>query len=292
MRGVWTYERLWVTYLSLVLAVAALTDGGGAHEHAPVMCVGIHLVLLALLGLHWVAARRGNASGTRQRRALMALVFLPVVFSALSLLLPAVHPEPWEYRWYEMDLACCGGDVSALALAATPSWALLPLQLIYAAFYFVPIAAGLAVAAARGGVAFDRAVVLLVGSFLFSYLGYLLFPTLAPKVVLPGDSAPLADGFGAAIRAWIDAAELNPWDCFPSGHTMLSLTSVLVVHRWARRLLPWFLLVVVPLIASTVVLRYHWPIDVVAGALLCWPTARALDWLQDRDGQPAAPAGP
>jgi membrane-associated phospholipid phosphatase len=287
---VWTYERVWATYLVAVMAVAALADGGGARAHAPGLFLGIHLALLVLLLLHWLAAQRSGAESCRHRRALMALVYLPVVFSALSLLLPAVHPEPWEYRWYACDIALSGGDVSALLLAATPSWALLPLQLVYASFYFVPIAAGLAVAAVRGGAAFDRALVLLVGSFLVSYLGYLLFPTLAPKLVLPGDTAPCFGGIGAAIRSWIDAAELNPWDCFPSGHTMLSLTSLLVVHRWVPRLLPWFLVVVVPLIASTVVLRYHWPIDVAVGALLCWPTARALDWLQDRDGQLPAPA--
>jgi membrane-associated phospholipid phosphatase len=71
---------------------------------------------------------------------------------------------------------------------------------------------------------------------------------------------------------------------------MLSLTSVLVVWRWARRWLPVVLAIAVPLIASTVVLRYHWPVDVVAGALLCWPVARLCDGLLDRDGAEAPEA--
>jgi membrane-associated phospholipid phosphatase len=69
---------------------------------------------------------------------------------------------------------------------------------------------------------------------------------------------------------------------------MLSLTSVIVVWRWARAAVPLFLLVVVPLCASTVLLRYHWPIDVAVGALLAWPVARLFDLLLDRDG--ASPA--
>jgi membrane-associated phospholipid phosphatase len=197
-------------------------------------------------------------------------------------MLPHVHPEPFECTWYHLDLWLFGRDVTApLFAAAETLW--LPLQLVYAAFYLLPIAAALLVLLDRGVAAFDRAVAILVGSFLVSYFLYLWFPTLAPKVVLPGQGSSGGAVFDF-VRHSIDTLEANVWDCFPSGHTMLSLTSVLVVWRWARRWLPLVLAIALPLIASTVVLRYHWPVDVVAGALLCWPVARLCDVLLAGDG--------
>ncbi|MGE3173086.1 MAG: phosphatase PAP2 family protein [Planctomycetota bacterium] len=283
-----TLERCWITYCAVVIAVALGADGGGADGHRPWAFAALHLGIAALQWLPGAARRRGWTAGrVRALRAALAVAGLPVVFSAMAALLPYVHPQPWEIAWYRVDLRVFGREATEPLRAALPAALVVALQCVYAAFYFVPIAAALAVGARSGGAAFDRAVTVLVGGFLCSYLGYLWFPTLAPKVVLP-----LADGAAApgwtGLFAMIDAAEANPWDCFPSGHTMMSLCSVLVAWRWARPAVPWLLLVVVPLVASTMLLRYHWPSDVVAGALLCWPCMRAIDWLLDRDGAPPA----
>jgi membrane-associated phospholipid phosphatase len=65
---------------------------------------------------------------------------------------------------------------------------------------------------------------------------------------------------------------------------MLSLISLMLVWRWARRAF-WPLAVVVGLlVCSTMALRYHWVWDVLAGALAAWPCLRLGDLLLDRDG--------
>lgn len=283
-----TLERIWFAYLAAVLAVALATDGGGAAGHRPWLFAAVHLaVLLAWLacGLH--SARLGDRRA-RVLRSALTLVCLPVVFSSLAWLLPHVHPEPYEYLWFLVDRALFGVDASQWLHAAVPRWLELLLQLDYAAFYWLPIAAALCVLRAAGPPAYDRTLAILTGGFLASYLGYLLFPTLAPKVVLPDGGGVGGDGLAGVLHGWIDLAEANPWDCFPSGHTWLSVTSLLVVGRWAPRYLPWFLAVALPLIASTMILRYHWPIDVAAGALLAWPAMRLCELLFDRDQQTAA----
>lgn len=285
-----TVERFWCTYCAAMVVVAVGCASALEPWRQLVPFVTLHAALAAVQAVPAVAARRGRARTARWLRAGIAVVGLPTVFSALALVLPAVHAAPWEIAWYRLEIALFGGDSTAELRRTLPAWAVLPLQVAYALFYLVPIAAALLVRRARGDAAFDRAVALLVGGFLVSYLGYLWWPTLAPRVVLPAGAHGGADGgaLAAAIGRSIDAAEANPFDCFPSGHTMLSVTSALLVRRWAPRALPWLLLVVVPLIASTMCLRYHWPIDVVAGAAFAWPVLRACDWLLDRDGMPAA----
>jgi membrane-associated phospholipid phosphatase len=217
----------------------------------------------------------------------MVLVSLPVVFSSLGWLLPAVNPEPWEWRWLALDRAVFGFDPTvAMQKLLSPLLTDL-LQVTYVSFYLLPVAACLVVLRVAGTPAFDRALTIVVFAFLLSYLGYLLFPTLPPSRCL--DHGPPLCGLWCTepLHRFVDAAEWHRWDCFPSGHTMLAVISALLVRRWARRWFWPFAVVVTLLILSTMALRYHWVSDVVAGALLAWPALRLGDLLLDRDGAPA-----
>ena len=284
-----TSERVWFTYLGTVVLVALLFSGGGGESHRAGTFVALHAAVAAVVAWsHRLAVRRGP-DAARVLRAALAVVGLPVVFSALCWLLPGVHPEPFEYAFAALDRAWFGADAGLVA-DLLPPWAVELLQAVYASFYALCAIAALGAARGSGRAAFDRAVLLIVGGFLASYLGYLLVPTLAPKVVLVFEREVTGLWLTPHLRASIDAGEANPWDCFPSGHTMLTLTSLLIVWRWHRAWFRWLLLPGLALVASTVLLRYHWTIDVIAGALLAWPVARACDWLADRDGWPPAPA--
>ncbi len=281
-----TFERVWFAYLAAVAAIAVVCSGslapGALWSH-----LGVHAVVFtAVAGTHWIAVRRSH-DAARWPRAALAIVGLPVVFSAMAWLIPSVHPEPFEWACRAMDRAMFGDDAANLA----DPWLSRPLnevlQLVYATFYVLPIAACLAVKRGAGSAAFDRAVLAFVVGFLASYLGYLLVPTLGPKVVLAYERPVEGVWLAESVRRAIDAGEANPWDCFPSGHTWLAVTSLVVTWRWNRR---WFLILLVPalvLIASTVLLRYHWVVDVMAGAGAAWPFVRLCDHLADRDGWPA-----
>ena len=283
-----TIERVWLGYLAAVTVVAATAPE--LEARARLSHLVVHgAVLAAVLRVRWIAVHR-SPDAARFWRAALAIVGLPVVFSAMAWLLPGVHPEPYEYLWLAVDRAWFGEDFARLADRWLAPWSVELLQVVYACFYGIPILAALGALRRSGSAAFDRAMLLLVGGFLASYLGYLLVPTLGPKVVL----AHAADVQGlwvtGPLRRSIDGAEANPWDCFPSGHTMLTVASLIIAWRW-HRVLFWCLLVPASLlIASTMLLRYHWAIDVAVGALVAWPWARLCDHLADRDGWPPAPA--
>ncbi|MCB9877263.1 MAG: phosphatase PAP2 family protein [Planctomycetes bacterium] len=286
-----TLERVWVAYLAAVAVVAVVTPGGGDPRHGPWSLLALHAALAA--AAWWcarVATRRGP-DAARPWRTALALIGLPASFSALRWLLPAVHPEPYEYDLLALDRWLFGGEAAQVLGPPPPLLAEL-LQLTYGAFYFLCIAAVVAAGVGGGRRAFDRAMLVTVGGFLVSYLGYLLVPVLGPNRVFEGPP-PQGVWIAAPLHEAIDAAEANPWDCFPSGHTMMTLTALLVTWRPARRAF-WLLLVpVASVIVSTVVLRYHWLGDVAAGAVLAWPCARFFGWLGDRDGWPdAVPAAP
>jgi membrane-associated phospholipid phosphatase len=278
-----TQERIWITWLATVLLVTAVAGGGGDTAHAPawvaVACGSLLAANVALL----LSVRAFSPSRLRLLRTLLALAGMLLSFSALGRLLPAVHPGAFEWRWLGLERQLFGADPTVVVQALLSPALTEVLQWTYAAFYLLPITAALLVLAGRGPAAYDRAMAQLVFAFLLSYLGYLLWPTLPPYRFLD-HGAPLQGVFAVAWwNATLAAAEGNQWDCFPSGHTMLSLVSLMLVWRHGRRWLLPFGAVVALLIAATVLLRYHWLTDVVAGALLAWPALRLSDFLLDLD---------
>jgi len=283
-----TNERVWLCYLACVSLVAVL--GSGWQDLTSVcmfLCVQLPVLALAIVS-YWVACRYSHEAA-RWVRAGLAIVGLPIVFTALCWVLPHVHPEPYEIVWLQVDRWLFGMDLARLG-DNMPPWLVEVLQLNYASFYAMCIVSALLARRCTGPRAFDRAVLIIVGTFLSSYLGYLLVPTIAPQLVLEHPNELSGLWFTASIRESIDTMELNHWDCFPSGHTMLTVTNLIILWRWARR---WFWILLLPslaLIASTVLLRYHWASDVIAGALWAWPLARACDWLATRDNWPGAEA--
>ena len=67
------------------------------------------------------------------------------------------------------------------------------------------------------------------------------------------------------LHDWILHLEPQPWDAFPSAHVVLGL--LCAVLAWPRGgALRWTMAVVgAGTAVSTVVLRYHWLVDVLAG---------------------------
>lgn len=205
------------------------------------------------------------------------LVALPMAFSAPALVLPALNPEAWEWRWIAVDRWLCGGDPTVLLqpLVTSHPLAVEVLQLCYATFYFLPIA--LLWSLLRGGrfPAYWRCLRVITFVFLLSYLAYHLFPTLPPHRFLVHEEELRGALFADRVHRLLDVLEANRFDCFPSGHTMLTLVTLRLAWTEARRLF-WPLLVVgAPLVVATVALRYHYLIDVLVGAALV-PVAMAL----------------
>ena len=98
-----------------------------------------------------------------------------------------------------------------------------------------------------------------------------------------GQQVPLQ---GGAISTWVintlNALEGNQRDCFPSGHTQTVLISLWFAFKYKRPLFRVYLPITIALIFSTVYLRYHYAIDVIAGivyaGITVWLGARLWTW--------------
>lgn len=127
---------------------------------------------------------------------------------------------------------------------------------------------------------------LMVVSF-FGLLGYLLVPAIGPMYTLRDQyTVPLGQPIAVFNRQveFMDYARIQR-DVFPSLHVGISFLVWLYAYRNSRRLF-W---IVSPLIlslwVSTIYLRYHYLIDIVAGLILAPLCYWLANWLFSRFGE-------
>ena len=176
-------------------------------------------------------------------------------------------------------------------------WITEVLQIAYASFYILMITTGLEPYLRKEHDKFSFIMFTFLYGFFLSYVGYLFVPGIGPRFTLhnfttlnndlPGlfctDALRDFINAGESIpRGVVNAAALAQRDVFPSGHTEMTL---LVMYLAAKfRLKSRYVLYVFGtlLIIATVYLRYHYVIDVIAGAAFMvftvWCAPKLVRW--------------
>jgi len=248
-------KRLELLYLwyGMTLAVLLLVIGQGVPNRW-LWSIGYAAVIVPALLL--------SRSQSLSLRFAAAGVLVPIAFWTLGVLMPDLVPEPFEWEVVRWNRAI-GGDVVQSWLAAPPAWLISVTQVCYSTFYFLPMVLGLCLVRAGKLDVLENLAELIVGGFLLSYLGYILMPTL-PPYRFESYTGPLEGGvvFGW-LHTTLDQYEALRQDCMPSGHTMMTLLTLHVAARHAPRQLIWLAPVSFFLILGTVVLRYHWFVDLM-----------------------------
>ena len=140
----------------------------------------------------------------------------------------------------------------------------------------------------------DHARHVLLGTILCFYSGYVLyvlFPAAPPRLYLESlgmfsvtlRGGPIANFQQALIEMMPNQAARA---AFPSLHSAVSLLSLAYAWRYLRWYFPILLVFVAGLLVSTVYLRHHWVVDLLAGAALVpwvlWITPHYERWWQSR----------
>jgi len=106
--------------------------------------------------------------------------------------------------------------------------------------------------------------------YLVSYASYFLVPARGPRFLLAHLHHSQLNGLWASdwFRQLLDNLEGIHYDCFPSGHVEQTLLAWWMSIRLSRRFFFGFTIFTASQIISTVYLRYHYVVDLFAGALL------------------------
>lgn len=173
------------------------------------------------------------------------------VLIRIDFFLLGVHPTVWIERWIV-------------------PWLTDLLSLAYASYYFLPVVLAITFYLKNPKRDFEVAMFVLLLGYYASFIGYILFPAIGPRHTLthlqtvPLEGSVITDLIRDTLNSW----EHNKRDCMPSGHTQVALMVLFLSYRYRRRLFYILLPVASGLILSTVYHRYHYVIDLFAGAFL------------------------
>lgn len=281
----------WVLFLyhAVMLALVA------AAPRAVASLRGSSMLLASWLALGVAAAigRMRSSRIPRARSALYRVVLIgTLVASYLMLrdLLPIVQGRALDEELHRFDVALFGVEPSLWAERfATPS------VVEYFAFFYFSYFALLAVYSAVTlglGAAGDATAEFTIGTALvycIGQLGYVAVPGYGPIVHLKDSfAAPLEGGFfwRSVVTTVSSGGALR--DIFPSLHTAVPIWFTVFALGRARLDRRWragawaTAFFTVNIVLSTVVLRWHYLVDVVAGLLLsaivAWAAPRAARW--------------
>lgn len=262
------------------------------------------LVNLCTAALIFFLANRAEVRKTPFMIGLHRWYLYPIVllvFKELYFMIRPIHPVDYDQLLIEADRWLFGTDPTVWMSQFAHPVLTEVLQVAYSSYYVLFLILGIEIYRRHTLKSFDKAGFMIVYGFFLSYLGYFLLPAVGPRFTLhefhnlskelPGLllTEPLRAfvNFGESVPTNIpNPVEVVQRDVFPSGHTQLSLiVAYLGFHfklstRWLLAVLTGFLII------GTVYLRYHYAVDVLAGALFFWFTiwsGRHLEgWWNDK----------
>lgn len=265
-----TLAILSVVTATIAAAVARGVDlGGELVMHAA--------LLLVFAAVAWALARRPAWPWAPHVRGVAVIATMFTLYSTLGHV--AFDAIPWmaDKALDAADRVLLAGRSPSLLLASDPDPRTVEfLSFFYAAFIpylYMSILLGLV---GRPAEERDEFVTAFATLYALSFLGYLFVPAKGPIIELAGQfSAVLQGGFfhRTVVRS-IDSLG-GPHGAFPSLHVGASFLAMWFDLRH-RNLLRG--LIYVPLVAliaaATIILRYHWVVDLVAGVLLALLSSR------------------
>jgi len=229
------------------------------------------LLALVIVSVAFYAFRAETGKLSLFVHAFLPVIIIPIIFDSLGDLIPWIWPRFLDDILIHIDHVLFGADPTVWMERFIHPMLTNLLQLAYISYYFIPISLGIVLAVRKKQKNFDEAVFGIVLCFYLSYIGYLLFPAIGPRFTLDHlqttgfEASPMA----LAIQNALNRLENTKTDAFPSGHTAVALMTLYYAWKSREKVLFWILLPVVSaLVISTVYLRYHYVIDVIAGFVL------------------------
>ncbi|MFN0157249.1 MAG: phosphatase PAP2 family protein [Bacteroidota bacterium] len=170
------------------------------------------------------------------------------------------------------------------------------LQIAYTLFYVLFLVLGYELYRRHNLDLFHYFMFTCVYGFFLSYLGYFFLPAVGPRFTLHDFSMLNTELPGVwltpYLRWFVNAGGSVPMgvpnevaiagtqrDVFPSGHTMMTLVLMYLAAQFNVRMKYFIYVVGTLLVVATVYHRYHYVIDLIAGAAFMVLCVRTSSWL-------------
>jgi membrane-associated phospholipid phosphatase len=286
------------TYLTLAANAYAREAGVLGDRHpGGLVRLGVAIACLALLGAAlWLWPRSPVVKAAREVLPILTCV---LIYTNLHDTIGFVNPHDVHHTLAALDRAIFG-VVPAVWAERFASRGLTELmQFFYVNFAWIAPSTSLILLARRRWREFRTATMGVIVCFYLGYVLYVLFPAAPPRLVLVYEFKRSLQGYphlfsNLSARAFA----LLPVDsraAFPSLHAAVSLLALVYAWRYVRGWFWGLLPFAVGLWVSTIYLRHHYVVDLIAGWLLApgaaWVAPRLDAWWAARQrarGYPTA----
>jgi PAP2 superfamily len=196
------------------------------------------------------------------------LPFVASCYKEMALFVPAVRGTDCDRALANIDHRFWGADPTVwLERIHTPALTEF-LQIVYTLFVPAVLFIAWMLWRRRRYAEFQYYAFLIALGFLTSYLGYLAVPARGPRFLLKDLQHFPLDGLWLfhGMQRVLDRLESAHYDCFPSGHTELTMLAWWGSRMISHRLFRLYCVYLPCIIFATVYLRYHYTVDLLAGA--------------------------
>jgi membrane-associated phospholipid phosphatase len=256
------------TYLSITAATYAREAGVlGARLPGGLVRLAVAVLLLAALALAW--RRRPTSRVVATLRDVVPFVACILIYTNLHDTIGFVNGNDVHFFLDALDRELLGVQPTVWAERfITPARTEL-MQLLYLNFFWIAPSMSLLLLWQKRRADFRAVTLGVIVCFYLGYLLYVVFPAAPPRLVLVYEfKRSLAGHPSLFSNLSARAFGLLPADsraAFPSLHAAVSL--VVLIYAW-RHLRVWFWIAlpfVLGLWTSTIYLRHHYTVDVLAG---------------------------
>ena len=266
------------TYLTVVANVYARREGVlGARHPGGLARLAIVIGLLGLMAALW---RRWSTSPIVQTlREVLPFVACILIYTNLHDTIGFVNKHDVHRYLDALDREIFGVQPAVWAERFITPLRTEVMQFLYMNFFWIAPSTALVLLARRRWADFRATTFSVLVCFFLGYLLYVVFPAAPPRLALVYDFTRSLSGNPSVFSALSARAfELVPVDsraAFPSLHAAVSLVALVCAWRYLRA---WFWVLlpfVLGLWVSTIYLRHHYAVDLLAGWALA-PAALAL----------------
>jgi membrane-associated phospholipid phosphatase len=266
MRRLAPFHGLTLFFLIGLTLVALFFHGRIPRWHSLVFR---YLLWIGLLLVIQLSRDRKTGGGLRDFVHVFSPVFFIIlIYESMGDLIHYLHPDI-DQTLIRIDYSLFGVHPTIWMERWIVPWLTDLLSLAYISYYFLPVTL-IVVLYLKKNPGLYPAVFLLSLGYYLSFIGYILFPAVGPRFTMTSlHTVPLEGSFITDwVRDGLNTIEHNKRDCMPSGHTQIALTVLYLAYRYERVIFYLFFPFVCGLVLSTVYLRYHYVIDLVAGIAL------------------------
>ena len=260
----WPVDKVILVYL--VFSTVAVIWGWSNLPDAPALlaahCAGAALIVIEV--------RKPNPTSWFFRHW-YPLPYVSACYKEMALLIPALRHGSADRTLANLDHWVWGVDPTVWLERIQSPAATEYLQVIYTLFVPVVLVPAFILWLRRSYTGFQYFAFLIALGYLVSYVGYLLVPARGPRFLLaPLQHLPLRGlWLFQQMQGTLDRLESAHYDCFPSGHTELTILAWWSTRQFGRNwLFRLYFAYTLSIIFATVYLRYHYSVDVFAGILV------------------------